>query len=63
MTKMQIIKKLSEVDDDILAFIASKPKIDPYHLKKKELEELLVAFETMDRLFRKMQINKAESED
>lgn len=58
MTKMQIIQKISKVDDDILEFHSSKPKIDPYRLKKTELEELLAAFESMDRLFRKMQIKK-----
>ena len=53
MTKIQLLKKIGEVDDRLLSFHSKKPKIDPLKLKKTELEQLLDAFETMDELFRK----------
>lgn len=60
MTKMQLFKRLKEVDDRILLFFNKKPKIDPRKLKKAELERLLDAFETMDELFRKCSIKEEE---
>lgn len=53
MTKMQLLKRIKEVDDRILSFLNKKPKLNPQKLKKAELERLLDVFETMDELFRK----------
>ena len=62
MTKMQILQKISEVDDKLLEFFNEKPKpkINPMKLKKAELERLLDAFETIDELFRKCSDVKGE---
>ena len=53
MTKMQILQKISEVDDKLLEFCGEKPKLNPMKLKKAELERLFDAFVTIDELFRK----------
>lgn len=53
MTKMQILQKISKVDDRMLEFYDKKPKINPMKLKKAELERLLDAFITIDELFTK----------
>ena len=60
MTKMQILQKISEVDDKLLEFCGKKPKINPMKLKKTELERLLEAFETMNELFTKCSDVKGE---
>ena len=53
MTKAQICKKISEVDDKLLDFFDKKPKLDPLKLKKAELERLMEAYETFYELFLK----------
>ena len=53
MTKMQILKKIDEIDHKMLSFCDEKPKIHPFKLKKAELERLLDAFETMYELYTK----------
>ena len=50
MTKMQILKKIDEIDHKMLSFCDEKPKIHPFKLKKAELERLL---ETMYELYTK----------
>lgn len=50
MTKLQILKKISEVDHRLLAFYGMKPKINPMNLKKAELERLLDTFKTLEEL-------------
>ena len=51
MTKMQILKKISKVDDQILRWADKKPKMDPFKLKKAELERLLEATSTLYELY------------
>ena len=53
MTKVKILKKISEVDDKLLDFFDKKPKLDPLKLKKVELERLMEAYETFYELFSK----------
>lgn len=53
MTKAQICKKISDVDDKLLDFFDKKPKLDPLKLKKAELERLMEAYETLYELFSK----------
>ncbi len=55
MTKMQLLKKIDEVDNKMLSFCNEKHKLHPFKLKKAELERLLDAFETMYELYTKMQ--------
>ena len=60
MTKAQILKKISDVDDKLLDFCDKKPKLDPLKLKKVELERLMGAFETVYELFEKCSDIKGE---
>ena len=53
MTKLQMCKKISDIDDKILDFFDKKPKLDPLKLKKAELERLMEAYETFYELFPK----------
>lgn len=47
MTKLQICKKISDIDDKLLDFFDKKPKLDPLKLKKVELERLMETYETL----------------
>ena len=60
MTKLQILQKISEVDDKILNWYNEKPRINPTVLKKAELERLLDAFKTIYELFEKCTVTKGE---
>lgn len=60
MTKMQILKKISKVDDQLLRWFDKKPKMDPLKLKKAELERLLEAMSTLYELFTKCSDVKGE---
>lgn len=60
MTKAQILKKISDVDDKLLDFCDKKPKLDPLKLKKVELKRLMDAFETVYELFEKCSNIKGE---
>ena len=60
MTKMQILKKIGEVDDQILRWADKKPKMDPLKLKKTELERLLEATSTLYELYTKCSDVKGE---
>ena len=53
MTKLQICKKISDIDDKLLDFFDKKPKFNPLKLKKAELERLMEAYETLYELFSK----------
>ena len=53
MTKAQICKKISNIDNKLLDFFDKKPKLDPFKLKKVELERLMEAYETFYELFPK----------
>lgn len=54
VTKRQILKKISDVDDKILEVVKGKPKIHPEKLTVKELKEVLKAFETLYEFFVKV---------
>lgn len=60
MTKAQILKKISDIDNKLLDFNDKKPKLDFLKLKKAELERLMDAFETVYELFEKCSDNKGE---
>ena len=62
MTKLQILEKIGEVDDRLLAFCDMKPKINPMNLKKVELERILDAFKTIEELFIKCSDVKGDEE-
>ena len=60
MTKAQILKKISDVDDKLLDFSNKKPKVNLLKLKKVELERLMDAFETVHELLEKCSDIKGE---
>lgn len=53
MTKLQLLIKISEVDDKLLKICEKKPKIKIQKIKKAELERFLDAIETMYEVFTK----------
>ena len=56
MTKKELLQKISDVDDKILALTkdVKEAKLYPEDLTVKELKELLKAFETLYSAFNKM---------
>ena len=63
MTKMQILKKIGEVDDQLLCWADKKPKMYPLKLKKAELERLLEATSTIYELYTKCSDVKGDKDD
>lgn len=60
MTKAQMRRKISDIDDKLLDFCDKNPKINILKLKKVELERLMDAFETVYELFEKCSDIKGE---
>ena len=63
MTKMQLLKKIGEVNDKILNWADKKPKMEPLKLKKAELERLLDATSTLYELYVKCSDMKGDEDE
>lgn len=53
MRKIDILRKIKDVDDKMLEFTKTNPKIHPDKLTCKDLQRLLEAFKTVYELFDK----------
>ena len=58
ITKNDILNEINKVDSQLLKFADSKPKLDPNKLTVKELTELLEAFKTVYKLFKKCSVKR-----
>ena len=53
LTKKELLLRIGKVDDEILEFTKTKPKLHPEFLTNKELKEVLEAFKTILLYFKK----------